>query len=452
MERSTSGSRGDRGGPGWRSPPSRRPNGGRETVRRRVTTMRNECELPDLRDSPARPSVGSEVGTLRRVLVHRPGPELTLRAPPTGARPLVADVRWAERARQEHDAFTDALAETGVVVVYLQELLTQVLASSEVRADVVERCLGAARLSPTLRETACEWLEGMTAEALGSVLLGGIRWGDLPFRRGVPRPVPPGGFALPPSNHLFTHDTSTWISDGVSIHATSKETRSPESLHLDAIYRHHPLFASVEHRLWTDDPPLPAAMHGGDILVIGNGAVLVGMSERTPRAAVEALARRLFAAGAMRRVIAVPLPRLRCPARLDRMLAMVDRDAFVVEPALERAGRAYVLRPGPHGPRVEREGELLGTLAQWLGLSRLRLFGSGGDRPEPAPQRGGRSDVLALSPGVVLSYEHNVEINARLRHEGVEVITVEGIDLARCRGGPRRLSCPIERDPPPEPR
>ena len=269
---------------------------------------------------------------------------------------------WVQRARQEHDAFADVLRERGVEVLYLDELLTDVLLIEETREEILEHTLRAANLRPVPAAEVREWLDGLAAAELTELLIGGIAWDELPFRPDAlaARVASPGDFALPPlPNHYFTRDTSAWIYDGVSINTMAKQARSREAVHLDAIYRHHPLFAGRGHEVWSDGLPLPAHTEGGDILVVGNGCVLIGMGERTRPITVELLAERLFQAGAARQVIAARIPPQRSSMHLDTVLTMVDRDAFTIYPEVRDTLDAYSLRPGSEAARDRTGGRPL---------------------------------------------------------------------------------------------
>jgi len=388
--------------------------------------------------------VDSEIGRLRTVLAHRPGAELLRVTPRTRDRLSFPGQPWVARAQQEHDIAAQCLRDHGVEVLYVMELLQDVMEYPTARTEAIVAVLGAPELGERLRADLGSHLAGLDPEDLAHVLVAGLSAEAFRPGRGVVFGLMDRhDFVIPPlPNLMFLRDSHLWIGPAVAM-ASAAEPRRREAALIRSLYRHHPRFAGVACLYGPEQEPLDV----GDLLLLGPGVVAAGIGERTTAAGVERLASRLFEAGLASTVLAVPLHQLPEGTRLDTVCTVIDRDTVLMFPALGYVLQARVITRADGELRLSRPAPFLESVAQAMGVEALTVIGTGVE-PSAAAQRqwddGG--NALALGPRLMLCYERNVETNARLEASGVEVIRIPGSELGWARGGPRALSCAVYRD------
>ena len=392
----------------------------------------------------------SEVGTLRAVILHRPGPELQRLTPRNNDALLFDGLPWVARAQEEHDAFAELLRSRGVEVMLLGDLLTEALASGAARMQGIAAAVSARRLGHPLAQQLSEYLRDLSPPALARVLVAGMTFTELPLSSAVGeslvRRMHHGAdFVIDPlPNLMFTRDSSIWIGPRIVITSLAMPARARETSLTDIIYAHHPRFTGVRRAYESHTAPV----EGGDVLLLSPGVMAVGVGERTTPAGAEALARSLFDDDLAHTVLAVPIAQERAQMHLDTVCTMVDVDAVLMYPNVVGTLSAFTMTRAEGGVKIADERPFVEAAATAMGIDRLRVIDTGLD-PVTAEreQWDDGNNTLAVAPGVVVAYERNVETNSRLEDFGIEVLRIAACELSSGRGGPRCMSCPAARDP-----
>ena len=399
----------------------------------------------------------SEIGRLKRVMLHRPGGELENLMPEYLERLLFDDIPYLREAQREHDAFADCLRGQGVEVVYLTDLVVESITDDTVRQDLLRQFLAESGVEDQrTRDRLEEYLGEMPDREMVAAMMAGVRKSQLRDRGGslgdyLSAAEDEYPFAVDPLPNLyFTRDPFATIGTGVSIHKMHTATRNRETLFGKFIFAHHPVYRNVPQ--WYDRGET-TSLEGGDILVLSPKVLAVGISQRTREDSIDTLAQTVLShSKTFRKVLAFNIPKTRSFMHLDTVFTMVDYDKFTVHPNILSSITVFVMELDESGKMQIRQedGRLEDILKEHLELDSVTLIpcGRGSEIDAAREQWSDGSNTLAVAPGEVVVYSRNYVTNRSLEEAGVRIHVIPSAELSRGRGGPRCMSMPLWRDDP----
>lgn len=398
-------------------------------------------------------NVYSEIGKLKKVLLHRPGRELENLMPEYLDRLLFDDIPYLEIAQQEHDSFANIFKNNGIEVVYLEDLVVQSLVNDEVKSRFIDEYIEEAGIKED-RETGIlkeYFLSFSNAREMVCKMMEGIRRSEIKDYRGpgltdfLSNQYP---FIIDPMPNLyFTRDPFAAVGNGVSIHKMLTETRNRETLFGKYIFNYNPIYKGT--KLFYDRTE-DYSLEGGDILVLNKETIAVGISQRTNPNAIEKFTNLVLTEeSSFKKVLAIDIPKTRAFMHLDTVFTMVDYDKFTIHPNIKSDIAVYILKKTNGKINItEERGSLEDVLEKELNIDRVKLIKCGGNSVIDASreQWNDGSNTLCISPGEVIVYSRNYVTNKILQDEGIKTHIMPSSELSRGRGGPRCMSMPLVRE------
>ncbi|KUK42735.1 MAG: Arginine deiminase, partial [Thermovirga lienii] len=407
-----------------------------------------------MKEKSAAFSVTSEIGRLKRVMLHRPGRELERLTIDNKDNLLFDDILWVEEAQKEHDAFADLLRDNGVEVVYFKNCLSHILKDENIRKSLLEDVIALEALDIPLSMALLSELMAMPSDELAEILIAGLTKKEAlqilsPCTSLVLNSIGDYDFLIRPVPNLyFQRDPYSFVQDGVVVSVMNFEARKKEPLYAKYIFENHPYFKGLKIFYGTQSrDTYPYHIEGGDVLVLSDKVVAIGISQRTSAGTVQIVGSRLARSSSVKTILAFDIPKTRAAMHLDTVFTMVDRDAFTVYPGLSETLRIWELNYEEDGTltSIKEHSSLKECIKKVFDISNVRFIETGGGDPIAAArdQWNDGTNTLALEPGVVVTYRRNVASNRALRENGIKVFEIKGAELGRGRGGPRCMSMPI---------
>ncbi len=402
--------------------------------------------------------VTSEIKPLKRVLLHRPGAEIENLTPEYLERLLFDDIPYLEVAQQEHDAFADTLRKNGVEVIYLHELMTQVIENEEVRDKFIKQFIEESRIvSSEMKKLVYIYLKSFeNNEELVRKTMAGINKNELPIltkKSLVDLVESEYPFVTDPMPNLyFTRDPFASIGDGISLNKMYSVTRNRETIYADYIFKYHPDFKDSVERFYDRD--FKYHIEGGDILNLTEKVLAIGISQRTEANAIEEIAKQIFFRSQNKQIntiLAFNIPNTRAFMHLDTVFTQIDYDKFTIHPGIQGPLQVFELTKGETEKELnikEITASLEEVLAKHLEVDKVTLIQCGGGDKVIADreQWNDGSNTLCIRPGEVIVYSRNYITNRILQENGIKTHIIPSSELSRGRGGPRCMSMPLIRE------
>lgn len=400
-------------------------------------------------------NVTSEIGRLKKVLLHRPGKEVENLTPDLMETLLFDDIPYLKIAREEHDAFAKVLKDNGAEVLYLEELASEAILNKEIRNKFIEEFLKEGNvIGKGTKNALYEYFEELDNKELIDKLMAGVRKSELTNYKNKSLTDMANSdhpFILDPMPNLyFTRDPFATIGTGITLNHMRTETRNRETIFAKYIFNHHPDFMDKDIPLWFDRDE-NTSLEGGDELVLSDKTIAIGISERTDAASIEKFAERIFRDGQpFQTILAFDIPKKRAFMHLDTVFTMVDYDKFTIHPEIEGPLTVFSITKGTDNKLnvKQEEATLEDILKKYLGLDKVTLIRcAGGDVIDaPREQWNDGSNTLAIAPGEVVVYSRNYVTNRLLQEHGIKIHEIPSSELSRGRGGPRCMSMPLVRE------